>query len=152
RDPTVERRLRALDKQIGAANFAAAQHISPPAAEPGAPRYLGMKACEKCHKPAVEFWRGTGHAHAWKALPEIDKQDNYDCTRCHVTGWQKPGGSNRGSAEKAGLVDVQCEVCHGPASKHVEEDGLEEPKTLTLRPADRFCADNCHTPEHSDTF
>ena len=64
----------------------------------------------------------------------------------------KAGGSNLATVEKQRLVDVQCEVCHGPASKHVAEAGLEDPKSLTLKPADRFCADNCHTKEHSDTF
>jgi hypothetical protein len=29
---------------------------------------------------------------------------------------------------------------------------MEDPKTLVLKPAERFCADNCHTKEHSDTF
>ena len=33
-----------------------------------------------------------------------------------------------------------------------ENHGLDEPSTLVKRPAERFCADNCHRPEHSDTF
>src|SRR5205085_10310562 len=80
------------------------------------------------------------------------KQYNYDCTGCHVTGLNKPGGANLATVEKQALADVQCETCHGPGSIHVAEAGLEEPKTLTLAPDDRFCADNCHTKQHSDTF
>jgi hypothetical protein len=152
RDQKVADQLRQLDRQIGAANLKAAQSIAPPPPEPGKPSYVGMSACAKCHKPAVEFWQKTVHASAWRTLVSVDKQYNYDCTGCHVTGWQKPGGTNLASVEKAGLVDVQCEVCHGPGSRHVKEAGLEEPKTLTRRPPDRFCADNCHTKEHSDTF
>src|SRR5688572_14340393 len=111
-----------------------------------------MAACNRCHKAAVAQWKTTVHARAWKTLVEVDKQYNYDCIGCHVTGWQRAGGAHLASVEKMGLADVQCEVCHGPGSKHVEEDGLEEPKTMTLKPSERFCADNCHVPEHSDTF
>jgi hypothetical protein len=152
RDAKVAAQLKQLDKQIGQVNFAASQHTPPPSPEPGQPRYVGVSACGKCHQPAVEFWKTTVHARAWKTLVDADKQYNYDCIGCHVTGFGRAGGSNLGSAEKQGLVNVQCEVCHGPGSKHVEEAGLDEPKTLTLKPAERFCADNCHTPEHSDTF
>jgi hypothetical protein len=111
-----------------------------------------MAACEKCHKPAVAFWKKTVHAAAWKTLVEVDKQYHYDCIGCHVTGWEKPGGVNLATVEKRALVAVQCETCHGPGSKHVDEAGLDEPRTIVTRPPERFCADNCHTKEHSDTF
>lgn len=152
RDPDVATALRTLARDVGRANLAAAEKEPPPAAEPGQPTYVGVSACNKCHKAAVEFWKHTVHAEAWKTLVDVDKQYNYDCIGCHVTGFQKPGGANLATVEKRGLVDVQCEVCHGPASKHVEEAGLEDPPSLVKRPADRFCADNCHTREHSDTF
>jgi hypothetical protein len=151
RDAEVAATLQKLDREIGRVNLAAAAKTPPPA-EPGRPSYVGTPACAKCHKPAVELWKKTVHAKAWKTLVDVDKQYNYDCISCHVTGWERPGGSNLGTAEKLGLVDVQCEVCHGPGSKHVAEAGLDDPPTLTRKPADRFCADNCHTPEHSDTF
>jgi hypothetical protein len=152
RDPDVAAELRALAKKIGAQNLKIAANEPAPPVEPGKPSYAGTQACVKCHKPAVEFWKHTVHAEAWKTLVEVDKQFHYDCIGCHVTGWEKPGGGNLGTVEKRGLVDVQCEVCHGPASEHIAEAGLEEPKTLVRRPPDNFCADNCHTHEHSDTF
>jgi hypothetical protein len=152
RDPKVADALLKLAGDIGKHNFEAAKAIPPPAPEEGKPTYVGMAACQKCHKAQLEFWKHTVHAQAWKTLVAVDKQYNYDCTACHVTGWYKPGGANLATVEKQGLVDVQCEVCHGPGSKHVEEAGLDDPKTLVLKPADRFCADNCHTKEHSDTF
>src|SRR5439155_1226862 len=49
RDPAVARRLAELDRQIGAANFAAAQKITPPPPEPGLPAYAGGAACARCH-------------------------------------------------------------------------------------------------------
>jgi hypothetical protein len=152
RDPAVADELRKLAQSIGRINLDAAQGQAPPPAAPGAPTYVGDEACAKCHKPAVEFWKKTVHAQAWQTLEKVDKQYHYDCIGCHVTGWEKPGGVNLATVEKRALVDVQCESCHGPGSKHVAEAGLDEPRTLTRRPADRFCADNCHTREHSDTF
>jgi hypothetical protein len=152
REPKVAERLRDLDRTIGRMNFAAASAIAPPPPEPGAPTFVGRSACEKCHKRAVEFWQHTVHAAAWKTLTEREKQYNYECTGCHVTGWLRPGGSHLASVEKMGLTDVQCEVCHGPGSRHLEEAGLEQPTSMIRRPADSFCADNCHTKEHSDTF
>jgi hypothetical protein len=149
RDEKTAQLLKQLDKEIGAANFAAAQHQPPPPpTDPAAPHYVGVAACQKCHKPAVEFWKQTVHAHAWKTLVDVDKQYNYDCTGCHATGFGKPGGPNLATVEKTGLVDVQCENCHGPGSKHVEESG----GSIIPKPAESYCADNCHTPEHSDTF
>jgi hypothetical protein len=152
RDPTVAAELKKLAHTIGQVNLRAAQGREPQPAEPGAASYVGTEACAKCHKPAVEFWKTTVHAQAWKTLVDVDKQYNYDCIGCHVTGWEKPGGVNLVTAEKRKLVDVQCETCHGPGSKHVDDAGLDEPRTIARKPEDRFCADNCHTREHSDTF
>ena len=153
RDPGVEAELTQLAKTIGETNFAAAKHAAGARRRGGRADLRGRRRrASKCHKPAVAFWKKTVHASAWKTLVEVDKQYHYDCIGCHVTGWEKPGGSNLGTVEKRGLVDVQCETCHGPGSKHVAEDGLDEPRTIVTKPPDRFCADNCHTKEHSDTF
>jgi hypothetical protein len=152
RDPTIADQLQELARAIGQANLVAARNEVPPAAAPDAPTFVGDGSCAKCHKAAVEFWKHTVHAQAWKTLVDVDKQYNYDCIGCHVTGWQKPGGSSLATVEKRGLADVQCEVCHGAGSLHVANAGMEDKSTLVRRQADRFCADNCHTKEHSDTF
>ena len=138
------------DGQIAAINL---RNAPPPAPrEPGRAYFVGDAKCGACHKEALAFWKKTVHADAWQTLVEVDKQYNYDCIGCHVTGWQKAGGVNLATVEKRSLVDVQCEVCHGPGSKHVAAAGLEDKSTMVRRPSERFCSDNCHTREHSDTF
>jgi hypothetical protein len=149
-DPTVVARKRALDESIGDANRKAAATEKPAAPPPGKPGYSGIEECEYCHKAAVEFWRTTHHARAFKTLADEGKQWNRDCIGCHVTGWMEPGGATLGNNEK--LRDVQCEVCHGPASKHVDADGKDKPRTLARAPEADLCKNRCHTPEHSDTF
>ena len=102
-----------------------------------------------CHSAAVEFWKTTKHAQAWETLEHLGKQWSYDCINCHVTGFDKPGGSNLAHNEP--LRDVQCEQCHGPGSLHVDADGPDKKKLITRLPAETVCG-QCHTPEHSDTF
>ena len=61
-----------------------------------------------------------------------------------------PGGSE--VVQNTGLRDVQCEVCHGPGSAHIDA-ASDAARRATIRrdaPAD-VCA-GCHTPEHSDHF
>ena len=152
RDPDVVAKLQALDRAIGKSNLEAAQKEAPPAPAKDRPSYVGGAACVRCHKAAAAFWDKTRHAQAWKTLVDVDKQYNYDCTGCHVTGWMEPGGVHLASAEPRGLVNVQCEVCHGPGSRHVEEAGLDDPKTMKPGPEADLCRARCHTKEHSDTF
>src|SRR5262249_45302394 len=123
RDPQAAAMLAELAQTIGRENLRAAQGEPPPPAEPGEATYVGGAACAKCHKPAVELWHKTVHAQAWKTLVEVDKQYDYDCIGCHATGFQRAGGANLATVEKQGLVDVQCETCHGPGSIHVKEAG-----------------------------
>jgi len=113
-------------------------------------RAVGSETCDDCHGDAVTFWKTTRHAHAWETLVERGQQFDFDCIGCHVTGWEKPGGSNLANNDK--LRDVQCETCHGPASVHVAKGGEERPSSLVRNPPETLCATQCHTKEHSDTF
>jgi hypothetical protein len=136
------------DKKAGDANVAAAVAEAPPAKK-GQATYVGMEECEMCHKEAVEFWKGTKHALAWKTLELSNKQFNFDCIGCHATGFDKPGGSSMGLNDN--LRDVQCEQCHGPGSLHVDAEGAAQLTTIERRPDEDVCL-QCHSPEHSDTF
>ncbi len=139
----------AFDKAAGAANVKAAKNYKPDKPAKGKPGYVGVEECGSCHRKAVNFWKKTRHYQAWKTLEVVGKQFNYDCTSCHVTGWDKPGGATMGYNDK--LRAVQCETCHGPGSIHVDEDGKEKPRSLRAEPPPTLCK-TCHNKEHSDTF
>jgi hypothetical protein len=149
-DPGVVGKKIELDRVIGQANLETARKRGPPPkpAE-GKAGFVGIEECESCHQKAVEFWKKTVHARAWETLTQQGKDRSYDCVSCHVTGWDEPGGSNLAFNEP--LRDVQCEVCHGPASIHVDQNGVEKPSSLVLKTPEDRCT-MCHNEEHSDTF
>ncbi len=142
--------IKAYDAAVGKANVAAAAGKLPVPPAKGKAGYVGNEACSDCHSEAVEFWKTTRHAGAWKTLVDRGQEFDYECTGCHVTGWEKPGGSNMGKTE--GLIDVGCEVCHGPGSIHADKGGEEKPFAIIKNPPQDQCATQCHTKEHSDTF
>jgi hypothetical protein len=134
----------------GDANVKAAAQKPVPEPAKGQASYVGMSSCGDCHSDAVEFWQKTVHHDAWKTLVDRGQQFDFDCIGCHVTAWDKPGGSNLGHNET--LRDIQCETCHGPASIHVAKGGEEKPSAVRRAPPEDLCASQCHTHEHSDTF
>ncbi|GAC1351366.1 MAG: hypothetical protein NVSMB1_03690 [Polyangiales bacterium] len=117
-----------------------------PAPTKGEPSYVGIDVCKTCHVAAFDVWSKTSHGHAYKTLSDASKEFNLDCVGCHVTGFEKPGGST--VTDVSVLKDVQCEQCHGAGSKHVREpygnplaDGKDE----------QICT-ACHHPPHTDIF
>ncbi|MCW5802702.1 MAG: hypothetical protein KIT31_09970 [Deltaproteobacteria bacterium] len=149
-DTGVQDRVTEFYRLAGEANVKAAQAhpVQPP--RPGESGYAGTDACSDCHQDQVDFWNRTVHAKAWKTLVDRGQQFDFDCIGCHVTGYDRPGGSSMGFNDK--LRDVQCEVCHGPSAIHVAKGGLEKPFATVRDPAPELCATQCHTHEHSDTF
>jgi hypothetical protein len=147
RDEKIAGEMRKLDAKIAAINLKNAKPPPPP--EPGRPYYVGDAKCAGCHKTAAAFWKKTVHASAWKTLVEGGKQNDYKCVSCHVTGYGEVGGSSLGHTDR--LRDVQCEVCHGPGSKHVAEEGNEDPPAVHRQTPASTCT-VCHTEQHSDTF
>jgi hypothetical protein len=146
----VQDAVKNYDAQAGETNVKAAADKPVAQAPKGQPTYVGMESCGDCHSDAVEFWKKTVHAEAWKTLVDRGQQFDFECIGCHVTGWEKPGGSNLGHNDK--LRDIQCETCHGPASIHVAKGGEEKPAAVRRSPPEDLCATQCHTHEHSDTF
>ncbi len=115
----------------------------PVPAAAGESHYVGVDVCSTCHKSEREFWNLTQHSAAYATLSSAHKEFNLDCVSCHVTGYDKPGGSTVVHVEK--LSNVQCEVCHGPGSRHVETPLGE--KLISL-PEQSLCAAQCHHPPH----
>jgi hypothetical protein len=88
------------------------------------------------------------HGHAYRTLEEVHKEFNLGCVGCHVTGYNRPGGST--VAHVDALKDVGCESCHGPGSQHVADPGTAAVE-VRLDPPEEVCT-GCHNPEHSDRF
>jgi hypothetical protein len=148
--PPVRDMIKTYDKAVGEANLKFAAGKLPLPAPKGKPSYVGNEACGDCHGEALDVWKKTRHAGAWKTLTDRNQEYNLDCTGCHVTGWDQPGGTNLAKLE--GFVDVGCETCHGPGSIHADKGGEEKPLAIVKRPKEDLCATQCHTKEHSDTF
>jgi hypothetical protein len=150
-DADASQRLSAYTAWVAEQNeafFTGKRAPEPPAGTPG---YAGLGECETCHEEAVAFWRTTVHAGAYQTLIDTNQQYDLACVGCHVTAFREPGGSE--VVENQALRDVQCEVCHGPGTFHVEKP--EAPKGgashIRLEAPEEVCG-KCHTPEHSDTF
>lgn len=146
----VQDAVSAFYRKTGEVNVKAAEGVAVTPPPKGQARYTGGESCADCHEEQVAFWKKTVHATAWQTLVDRGQQFDLDCIGCHVTGWDRPGGSNLAHNDK--LRDVQCETCHGPGSIHVAKGGLEKPAAVRLTPAPDLCASQCHTREHSDTF
>ncbi|MBP9086086.1 MAG: hypothetical protein KBG15_08205 [Kofleriaceae bacterium] len=149
-DAAIQKATNEYNLAVGRANvaFAATQPVAK--LPKSAPRYVGGEACADCHQEAVDFWKTTRHAQAWKTLEDRSQQFDLDCISCHVTGWDKPSGATMVQNEH--LRDVQCETCHAPSSIHVANGGEDKPLSIMKEPPQDLCASSCHTKEHSDTF
>lgn len=148
-DPKAKDALAAYDKRVADQNKTRFTGVATPEPEEGKAGYVGVETCSDCHDEAVEFWENTPHASAYETLVVDNKQFDLSCVGCHVTGFRRPGGAE--VVENEGLVDVQCEVCHGPGSLHAE-DGGDDLSLIKLEAPAELCATECHTEEHSDTF
>ena len=165
-DPAARDLVAAYDDQVTQMNLRLAQQQpeSCPAPKRGEAAFTGIsspearvKSCAECHDTAAAFWAKTGHSHAYETLVAARKQFSLDCIRCHVTGWQQPGGVCRidrtqvGGAGFAGRgkgrQDVQCEMCHGAASEHAKDP----PGHIAAEVSTSVCV-RCHEAANSPHF
>jgi len=146
-DELVKQQMLAYYKKVNDANkleFADRKAKPPAKGEPG---YIGIDACSNCHEEPRKVWDATKHAHAYATLSKQFKEFNLDCVSCHVTGYDRPGGSTVTHVDD--LKDVQCEVCHGPGSLHAAKP--EKVKIPVAKPTTDVCL-SCHHPPHVHTF
>ncbi|HEY3500060.1 MAG TPA: multiheme c-type cytochrome [Polyangiaceae bacterium] len=142
-EPGAESRLGAYYRRVNEHNRVAFRDVLPPPVPEGQSDYVGIDQCTNCHQPERAFWDRTAHHDAYATLARQNKQFNLDCVSCHVTGYQAPGGSTVVHVE--GLENVQCEVCHGPGSRHIANPA---DKALIKIPERTQCAAECHHPPH----
>jgi hypothetical protein len=146
-DASIDEGLADYYKAVNDHNRQAFADRLPPPPEPGQASYIGVDACTDCHPKPREVWNKTPHAQAYASLATQFKEYNLECVSCHVTGYEKPGGSTVTHVEK--LKNVECEVCHGPGSKHAANP---KDKTLVIgNPSLDTCL-SCHHPPHVEGF
>lgn len=146
-DEAVKSQMNAFYKKVNDANKIAFKDKKPLPVEKGQPKYVGVDMCTNCHEEPKKVWDATKHATAYPTLEKQFKEANLDCVSCHVTGYDKPGGSTVTHVED--LKNVQCEVCHGPGSLHALEP--EKVKVPIARPGPEACIE-CHHPPHVHIF
>jgi hypothetical protein len=146
-DDAVHAQMLAYYKKVNDANKAELAGRVPPKPAKGEPGYVGVDVCSSCHEEPKAVWDKTRHAHAYETLSKQFKEFNLDCVSCHVTGYDRPGGSTVTHVDA--LKDVQCEVCHGPGSNHVAKNG--KVKMPVSKPEPDTCL-ACHHPPHVHTF
>jgi peroxiredoxin len=101
-------------------------------------RYLGDETCRACHAREYKDWLMTPHSIAWDSLQPAEKFRDPACVACHVTGPGRPGGFVD-TETTAHLVNVQCEVCHGPGGGHADGGAR-----VDLQAIGQVCA-SCHS-------
>jgi len=120
--------------------------------------FVGAETCKSCHPNTFARWAGSKHAHAFESLEKDPKPNTIfdaECVTCHTTGFEYTSGWKSPTAT-AFLKGNQCENCHGPASKHVEQPDNGEFRAalhLTAEQADknRLCL-RCHDEDNSPHF
>jgi hypothetical protein len=145
--PAIDAELAGYYKAVNEHNRLLFKDRRPAPAGPGQASYIGVEACSKCHKDAREVWDATRHAHAYATLASQFKEFNLECVGCHVTGYERPGGSAVVHVET--LANVQCEVCHGPGSRHALDPN--DKALIVAKPPPSACVD-CHHPPHVEGF
>ena len=111
--------------------------------------YAGAKACKACHADEYATWRKTKHAKAYRKLLDVNKAFDPVCIKCHVVGFEKPGGFIDPELTRK-LENVQCESCHGAAAEHAASAGTKPVENKTWA-REEMCA-QCHVKKHSPSF
>lgn len=110
--------------------------------------YVGISVCASCHEDRYRAWKTTGHARAYQALEEKNRQFDEACVVCHALAYE----CDEGELELASIeqfANVQCESCHGPGDVHAASEG-RQPMRANRAP-ESSCL-RCHTPERSSDF
>jgi hypothetical protein len=146
-DETLAALMDRTRKNINEWNRQQASAVNPFAATPtgNQPVYTGSERCAPCHEREFQTWSDSSHAHAFDTLVEASQDFNPNCVRCHTIGFRRKNGFVNSRATPA-LRHVGCEACHGPSSRHPDDDLIGYGRTSV-----RMCV-TCHTRENSPDF
>lgn len=117
--------------------------------------YVGGETCMGCHTEEHEQWLTTRHAHAWDTMVKEEVDTDPECVGCHVTGFGHWNGFRHKDVTPK-LVNVQCEICHGPGKAHYElitggGDRAAKPHHALEPVSERMCR-TCHRDHHDPEF
>ena len=139
---------------IGRVNLAAAQASTRAAGRGGrADATSASTACEKCHKPAVEFWKKT---RARAGVEDAGRRRQAVRLRLHRLPRHRLGEAgrrqprHRREARRWSTCSARPATARARCTSTRRARGAADHRDASR--AERFCADNCHTKEHSDTF
>jgi len=107
--------------------------------------YVGATRCQKCHQEQYNQWKKTPHAR---------KQNDFHCTQCHTTGFAQYNGFYN-YKETPGMINVQCEACHGIGKLHVQSvERIKSGKlqAAILAPISEQTCTGCHTKTRDPKF
>jgi len=133
--------------------------------------YMGESQCKICHNKKDEGeqwnkWKAEKHAQAFESLKspkalEVAKAKGItkppseapECLKCHVTAFDEKAGKAPDKILPAS--GIQCEACHGAASKHIEEgkkammkkDPAAKPKE-SIHKGDAETCKKCHNDQN----
>lgn len=114
--------------------------------------YVGSDVCIECHEEEYEkYSKYARKSRSFQSVLKMKKgltpDEVKECYACHTTGYGKPGGfvSLEQTPE---LKSAGCEVCHGPAGRHVE---TQDPGDLVGVVTIDTC-EKCHTEERVSAF
>ena len=147
-DPGVGEDILAYYRRVNDHNKVALKDRKPPPVPEGEAGYIGLEQCTTCHAEERAVWDKTDHAKAYPTLEQKFVEFNLDCVSCHVTGYDRPGGSSVTHVQD--LKNVQCETCHGPGSLHAKEP--EKKGLIAVKPEPKSCVTECHHPPHVENF
>lgn len=128
------------DKQLKKQQQDALDKGQVPTIPAGDDRYLGDAVCQRCHSAIYDQWKTTKHAQGWKTLVDNKADGNPACIVCHVVGYKQPSGFISAAATPH-LSNIQCEQCHGMATKHADYKEVTE---ATCK--------SCHIPERDPNW
>ena len=120
-----------------------AKDTTPP---PDIAPFVGATPCQSCHEDAFKKWQESRHAHATATLEKLKRDYTAACMACHITGYGAEAGGFVNPRATSQLLNVQCEVCHGPGQTH-----LENPSAPYGSVSKDLCR-GCHSPATDPRF